>query len=44
MNADEPQAADGSSDRIAKTFRPCAASQELLLMPGNELDLFTKVG
>ncbi len=41
MQADEPQAADGSPYRISDTFRTSAASQEILFVPRNELDLFT---
>jgi hypothetical protein len=43
MKQDEPQAADGSSYRISDTFRTCAASQEILLVARNELDLLTEM-
>jgi hypothetical protein len=43
MGADEPQAADESTYPISDAFRTSAASQELLLVAGDELDLFTKV-
>jgi hypothetical protein len=44
MNADELQAADESPYRIPDTFGACAASQEILLVTCDELDLLTEVG
>lgn len=43
MNADKPKAADESTYRISNTFRTGAASQEVLLMTCNELNMFTKM-
>jgi hypothetical protein len=44
MKADEPKAADGGSYRISDTFGTGAASQKILFVTRNELDLFTQVG